>query len=118
MTKSHSSRRSTRSSRHMAPSNRLRGRRTSRNSLVSPRTRSRPHRAGAPPPVRFLDTNVFIRYLTRDDEKKAAACFELFQHVGRGEEQVTTCEAIVTEVVYVLSSRGSYGLNHAEIRAR
>jgi uncharacterized protein len=68
--------------------------------------------------VRFLDTNVFIRYLTRDDEKKAAACFELFQRVKRGAEQVTTCEAIVTEVVYVLSSRATYSLSHAEVRAR
>jgi predicted nucleic acid-binding protein len=68
--------------------------------------------------VRFLDTNVFIRYLTRDDEKKAAACYELLQRVRRGQEQVATCEAIVTEVVYVLSSRGTYALSHAEIRAR
>lgn len=68
--------------------------------------------------MRFLDTNVFIRYLTRDDERKAAACFELFQRVKHGDEQVTTCEAIVAEIVYVLSSRATYGLSHAEVRAR
>lgn len=68
--------------------------------------------------MRFLDTNVFIRYLTRDDEKKAVACFELFQRVKRGEEQVTTCEAVVAEIVYVLSSRATYALSHADVRAR
>jgi len=68
--------------------------------------------------VRFLDTNIFIRYLTRDDQRKAAACFELFQRVKRGEEQVTTCEAIVSEIVYVLSSKATYGLSHADVRAR
>ena len=69
--------------------------------------------------MRFLDTNVILRYLTRDDEAKAEACYELFQRVQRGEEELSTCEAIVTEAVYVLSSpRLSYRLSHEEIRAR
>ena len=69
--------------------------------------------------MRFLDTNVILRYLTRDDEDKAQACFELFQRVEQGEEEVFTCEAIVTEVVYVLSSsRAPYRLRHEEVRAR
>ena len=69
--------------------------------------------------MRFLDTNVILRYLTRDDEAKAEACYQLFQRVKRGEEELFTCEAIVTEVVYVLSSRRApYRLSHEEIRAR
>lgn len=69
--------------------------------------------------MRFLDTNVILRFLTRDDEAKAEACFELFQRVSRGEEELSTCEAIVSEVVYVLSSaRAGYRLGHEEIRAR
>ena len=69
--------------------------------------------------MRFLDTNVILRYLTRDDEAKAEACYELFQQVQRGEEELLTCEAIVTEVVCVLSSqRAPYRLGHEEIRAR
>ncbi len=69
--------------------------------------------------MRFLDTNVILRYLTRDDEAKAEACYQLFQQVRRGEEELVTCEAIVTEVVYVLSSpRAPYRLSHEEIRAR
>lgn len=69
--------------------------------------------------MRFLDTNVILRYLTRADEAKAGACYQLFQRVQRGEEELLTCEAIVTEVVYVLSSqRAPYRLSHEEIRAR
>ena len=33
--------------------------------------------------MRFLDANVILRYLTRDDEAKAEACYELFQRVQR-----------------------------------
>lgn len=69
--------------------------------------------------MRFLDANVILRYLTRDDEAKAHACYELFQRVKQGVEELLTCEAIVTEVVYVLSSpRAPYRLGHEEIRAR
>ena len=69
--------------------------------------------------MRFLDTNVILRLLTRDDEAKAEACYELFQRVRRGEEELSTCEAIVTEVVYVLSSpRLRYRLTHEQIRSR
>ena len=69
--------------------------------------------------MRFLDTNVILRYLTRDDEAKAQACYQLFQRVKQGEEELFTCEAIVTEVAYVLSSpRAPYKLSHEEVRAR
>ena len=69
--------------------------------------------------MRFLDTNVILRYLTRDDEARAQACYELFQRVQQGEEELATCESIVAEVVYVLSSpRLPYRLDHAQIRAR
>jgi predicted nucleic acid-binding protein len=69
--------------------------------------------------VRFLDANVILRYLTRDDEVKARACYELFQRVKRGEEQLFTIPTIIAEVVYVLSSpRLQYRLTHEEITAR
>lgn len=69
--------------------------------------------------MRFLDTNVILRYLTRDDESKADACYRLFQRVKQGEEELFTCEAIVAEVTYVLSSpRAPYQLSHGEVRDR
>ena len=69
--------------------------------------------------MKFLDTNVILRFLTGDDEEKAEACFRLFQRVQRGEEELLTCEAVVIEVVYVLSSpRAGYRLSHEAIRSR
>ncbi len=68
--------------------------------------------------MRFVDTNVFIRYLTADDEGKLGDCRRLFQRVESGQEVLTACEAIVTEVVYVLASpRTGYGLSREEILA-
>ncbi len=68
--------------------------------------------------MRFLDTNIILRYLTGDDPAKASACFDLFQRLKEGSEVVVTCEAIITEVVYVLSSRAHYDLSRADIGAR
>ena len=69
--------------------------------------------------MRFLDANVILRYLTRDDEAKARACYELFQRVQRSEVELATCEVVVAEVIYVLSSpRLPYRLSPEQIRAR
>lgn len=53
----------------------------------------------------FVDTNIFIRYLTRDDQHKYKACLHLFQQAERSEIELTTSAEIVSEVVYVLSSK-------------
>ncbi|MBN1218755.1 MAG: PIN domain-containing protein [Anaerolineae bacterium] len=66
----------------------------------------------------FVDTNIFIRYLTKDDPAKAQACFELFQQAAANQVALTTTEAVITEVVYVLSSQKTYGLARADVRAR
>jgi predicted nucleic acid-binding protein len=49
----------------------------------------------------FLDTNVILRYLTRDDPVKAERCFELFQRLKRKEVKLVTSESVLAEVVYV-----------------
>ncbi len=66
----------------------------------------------------FIDTNVFIRYLTKDDPKKAEACLRLFQDAQRNQVTLVTSEAVVAEVVYVLSSKELYDLAREEIRRR
>lgn len=53
----------------------------------------------------FVDTNIFIRYLTRDDQQKFKACLHLFQQAERSNIELTTSAEIVSEVVYVLSSK-------------
>ncbi len=67
--------------------------------------------------ARFLDANIFLRYFTRDDPEKAERCRELLQRVRTGEEEVTTSESVIAEVVYVLSSARLYGLDPERIRA-
>ena len=52
--------------------------------------------------VRFLDTNIFLRYLTRDDEAKAKRALALLQRIERGEERVETSLLIISEVVFTL----------------
>lgn len=68
----------------------------------------------------FLDTNIFLRYLTRDDERKSQACRALFRRLDSGEEQATTSESVIAEVVYVLSARtgAGYGLAPTDVAGR
>ena len=66
----------------------------------------------------FVDTNIFIRYLTNDDPAKAQACFTLFQDIKNNNIDLITTEAVVAEVVYVLSSKRLYNLPRNDIRAR
>ncbi|MBI2431023.1 MAG: PIN domain-containing protein [Candidatus Levybacteria bacterium] len=53
---------------------------------------------------RFLDTNILIRYFTKDDEAKARQALALLQRVERGEEQIQTSTIVIFETVYVLRS--------------
>ena len=66
----------------------------------------------------FVDTNVFLRYLTRDDPYKAEACYRLLQRARNNEVELTISESIITEIVYVLSSPRVYALAPSEVRAR
>jgi predicted nucleic acid-binding protein len=72
--------------------------------------------------MRFADTNIFLRYLVRPvteiDQARAEACRELFARVGTGAEEITTSEAVLAEIVYVLASRRQYGLVPADVVAR
>lgn len=68
--------------------------------------------------MQFIDTNIFIRYLTRDDPEKAAACRRLFERAKLGEVSLTTSEAVIAEIVFVLSSKRLYNLSRQEIRVR
>ena len=63
----------------------------------------------------FVDTNVFIRFLVRDDLVKTARSAELLARADRGAIELMTSEAVVLEVVQVLSSRRVYGMERATI---
>jgi len=53
-------------------------------------------------PLRFLDSTILLRYLTRDDERKAAAALALLQRIERGEERVVMTQAVIFETVFTL----------------
>src|SRR5947209_5620587 len=68
--------------------------------------------------MKFLDTNLIIRYLTRDDPAKAARAYAFLQEVEKGNEVVTTTEAVIAEIVHVLSSKRIYNYPRADIVKR
>jgi predicted nucleic acid-binding protein len=53
-------------------------------------------------PLRFLDTNILLRYFTRDDEVKAQKALALLQRIERGDERVETSLPVIFETVYTL----------------
>jgi len=72
--------------------------------------------------MRYLDTNIFLRALvqpvTPAGRRRHRACAALFRRVGAGREHVTTCEAVIAEVIYVLTSPRQYALSHEDASAR
>ena len=61
----------------------------------------------------FVDTNLFIRYLTNDDPKKADRVEQLLSEAAVGKVRLVTAELVLAETVWVLES--SYGLTSAEV---
>ena len=68
--------------------------------------------------LRFVDTNVILRLLTKDHPRQSAAAQEVFRLVANGNLLVTTSETVIAEVLYVLSSRGLYDLSRSDIRRK
>ncbi len=53
----------------------------------------------------FLDANVIVHFLTREDGDKPERCLALFTKVENREETVETSDAVIAEVVWFLSTR-------------
>ena len=68
--------------------------------------------------MQFVDTNIFLRFLTNDDPVKARKCFDLFENARLGKIKLQTTESVLTEVVYILSSKKLYALSPKEIYER
>ena len=54
--------------------------------------------------MRFIDTNLFIRYFTRDDEEKAEDVLRLLKKVEKNEEKVITSPLVIFEIVFTLGN--------------
>ena len=67
--------------------------------------------------MQFVDANVFLRFLTRDDPVKAERVKELLERAERGEVALLTSESVIAELVFVLSSPRLYNLSRDRIRA-
>ena len=64
--------------------------------------------------MRFLDTNIFIRFLTNDIPKKAEACEKIFKKAVEKKETLFTTDLVIAEIVWVLES--IYELQKEEIQ--
>src|SRR5215813_755433 len=55
-------------------------------------------------PTRFLDTNILLRYLTRDDEHKAQKALSLLTRIEQNQEKVITSSLVIFETIFTLQS--------------
>lgn len=62
----------------------------------------------------FLDANIFLRALTQSTDPVIQQMHEraadLFRRAERGEAEVTTSDAVIAEVAFVLTSKAHYQL--------
>src|SRR4030067_1538178 len=52
----------------------------------------------------FVDTNIFLRYLTKDDPAKYERCREIFKKAMQGELSLFTSEMVIAELIWTLLS--------------
>ncbi|OGG22430.1 hypothetical protein A3D03_03755 [Candidatus Gottesmanbacteria bacterium RIFCSPHIGHO2_02_FULL_40_13] len=52
----------------------------------------------------FVDTNYFLRFLIRDDEKHYLTARKLFEAGAMGKAKLFTCNLVIFELKWVLSS--------------
>jgi predicted nucleic acid-binding protein len=69
-----------------------------------------------------VDANYFLRYFLRpatpQDQHMAQTAATLFRRVEAGQEAIITTDAVVAEVVFILSSRRHYHLPRPDVVAR
>lgn len=61
----------------------------------------------------FVDTNIFLRYLTNDDAKSADRIEKVFQKARDGKISLMTSSLVIAEIIWVLESY--YGRSKDEI---
>lgn len=70
----------------------------------------------------FLDANLFLRALTQSPDPAIQLMNQtagnLFRQAERGDVEVTTSDAIIAEVAFILTSKAHYGLPVGEAAGR
>ena len=64
----------------------------------------------------FVDTNVFLRFLTNDDPVKAKRAGILFRQATKGQTQLFTSLLVIAEIIWTLESY--YHLGKADIASK
>lgn len=64
----------------------------------------------------FLDTNVILRYLTQDNPQQSPRAYRIIKQLESGALEASTCEGVIVEAVYVLSSKSLYNLPRQDVR--
>ena len=64
----------------------------------------------------FVDTNIFLRFLTNDHPQKASRVEALFQRAITGKVQLFTNSMVIAEIVWTLESY--YGLEKEDIESK
>ncbi len=64
-------------------------------------------------PKYFLDSNIFLRPIVKDDVRKVEECELLFEKIKRGKIKCFTSNLVLAEIVWV--SKSIYGLRKEEI---
>lgn len=62
----------------------------------------------------FLDTNVLVHYLTRDDPQKASRCLGLLARTERREIELFTTDLVIAEAVWFLEKK--IGIPRPDVR--
>jgi predicted nucleic acid-binding protein len=65
----------------------------------------------------YIDSNILIRYLTQDHPTHSALAAAIMERLEDGSLAATTCEAVLLEVVQVLSSKSLYHLPRQQVSA-
>lgn len=63
----------------------------------------------------FLDSNIFLRAILKDDKEKAEHCLRLFEKVDRGKVRAATSMLVLNEILWVLEG---YKVKRKEIARR
>ncbi len=63
----------------------------------------------------FLDTNIIIRYATQDDVLLSQKARRILKKIELGTIEATTNESVLSECVFVLSSKNLYGFTRTKV---
>jgi len=65
--------------------------------------------------MHFIDTNIFLRFLTKNDPQKAEACRNLLIQASESKIKLYTTDIVFAELIWILQSPKIYNLSPSEI---